>query len=263
MSEENALLVEHVGKVAKITLNRADRMNAVTPDMFDDLRDILAGLDTSKTRAVVITGAGRAFCAGADISGRSFSGGKPGDASRRSLEDHYNPAMLALMSTDIPVITAVNGAAAGIGATLALSGDLIVAGKSAYFLQAFVNIGLVPDGGGTWILPKVMGLPRAMEAMLLGERLPAEDAFAMGAINRCVDDDKVIEEAMALAERLASGPTVAIGQIRKLARNAQGASLADAMQAEAEAQQIAGNSQDFMIGAQAFATKTKAEFKGK
>ena len=264
MSEENALLVEHVGKVVKITLNRPERMNAVTPGMFDDLREILDGLDTTKTRAMVITGAGRAFCAGADISGRgSGTGGKPGDTSRSSLENHYNPGMLALMEADIPVITAVNGAAAGIGATLALSGDLIVAGKSAYFLQAFVNIGLVPDGGGTWILPKVMGLPRAMEAMLLGERLPAEDAFAMGAINRCVEDDKVLEEAMALAERLASGPTVAIGQIRKLARNAQGSSLADAMQAEAEAQQIAGNTQDFMIGAQAFATKTKAEFKGK
>tara|TARA_B100000678_G_scaffold289702_2_gene300845 strand:+ start:154 stop:945 length:792 start_codon:yes stop_codon:yes gene_type:complete len=263
MSEENTLLVETIGKVMKITLNRPDRMNALTTGMFDELRGILEDLDTEQTRALVITGAGRAFCAGADISGRGFGPGKPGDASRASLEDHYNPGMLALASADIPVITAVNGAAAGIGATLALSGDLIVAGKSAYFLQAFVNIGLVPDGGGTWVLPKAMGLPRAMEAMLLGERLPAEDALAMGAINRCVDDDKVVEEAMALAERLANGPTLAIGQIRKLARNAQGSSMADAMKAEAEAQQIAGNSQDFMIGAQAFAAKTKAQFTGK
>ena len=263
MSDENALLIEHVGKVAKITLNRPDRMNAVTPDMFDELPDILDGLDTSATRAIVITGAGRAFCAGADISGKGFGGGKPGDASRSSLEDHYNPGMLALMAADIPVITAVNGAAAGIGATLALSGDLIVAGKSSYFLQAFVNIGLVPDGGATWVLPKAMGLPRAMEAMLLGDRLPAEDALAMGAINRCVEDEHVVKEAMALAERLANGPTIAIGQIRKLARKAQDTSMADAMQAEAEAQQIAGNSQDFMIGAQAFATKTKAQFTGR
>lgn len=263
MSEDNALLVEQVGKVMKITLNRPERMNAVTPDMFDRLRDILDAIDTQETRAILITGAGRAFCAGADISGRGFGAGRPGDASRRSLQNHYNPAMMALMSADIPVVTAVNGAAAGIGATLALSGDLIVAGKSAYFLQAFVNIGLVPDGGATWVLPKAMGLPRAMEAMLLGERLPAEDALAMGAINRCVDDDKVVEEAMALAERLANGPTVAIGLIRKLARNAQDTSMLEAMQAEGEAQRIAGNSEDFMIGAQAFATKTKAQFKGK
>ena len=213
---EHGITTEMRGAIAVWTLNRPDRMNALTTGMFDELRGILEDLDTEQTRALVITGAGRAFCAGADISGRGFGPGKPGDASRRSLQTSFNPLMLALAGLDIPVVTAVNGAAAGIGCTLALSGDLIVAGKSAYFLQAFVNIGLVPDGGGTWILPKVMGLPRAMEAMLLGERLPAEDAFAMGAINRCVDDDKVIEEAMALAERLASGPTVAIGQIRKL-----------------------------------------------
>ena len=188
------IIVEKDGPLTTITLNRPDRMNAVTPGMFDELREILEGLDTAKTRALVITGAGRAFSAGADISGRgSMSGGKPGDASRSSLRDHYNPGMLALMEADIPVITAVNGAAAGIGATLALSGDLIVAGKSAYFLQAFVNIGLVPDGGATWVLPKAMGLPRAMEAMLLGDRLPAEDALAMGAINRCVDDEKGLD----------------------------------------------------------------------
>ena len=263
MADYETIRVEQTDGVVTLTLNKPDKMNAMGPEMVGEMLRVFDALPGMGARALVITGEGRGFSSGADLSGRTFDGGKPGDASRRSLQNHFNPLMLALSGLDVPVVTAVNGAAAGIGCTLALSGDLIVAGKSAYFLQAFVNIGLVPDGGATWVLPKTAGIPAAMEAMLLGERIPAERAYDLGMINRCVEDDAVMSEANALAERLAKGPTVAIGQIRKLVRQAQGTSLSDAMNAEAEAQRIAGNSEDFVEGVTAFLGKREAQFKGR
>lgn len=263
MSNYETILLDHDEQVAKITLNRPDRMNAATPEMFDEIRLALEEAKRAGARALLITGEGRGFCAGADIGGRTFDGSSPGDASRRSLQTHYNPGMLALSSLDIPVITAVNGAAAGIGCSLALAGDIIIAGRSAYFLQAFVNLGLVPDGGSTWLLPRYIGTPRAMEAMMLGERIPAERAEEIGLITRCVEDDDLLSEAMSLAQRLANGPTLALGMIRKLVHRAQGMTMAEAMNQEAEAQRKAANSSDFIEGIQAFQAKRKPEFKGK
>ena len=263
MADYQTIRVDQTDSVVTLTLNQPDKMNAMGPAMVGEMIAAFDKLPSMGARALIITGEGRGFSSGADLSGRSMSAGKPGDASRRSLQTAYNPLMLALAGLDVPVVTAVNGAAAGIGCTLALSGDLIVAGKSAYFLQAFVNIGLVPDGGATWVLPKAAGIPAAMEAMLLGERIPAERAHELGMVNRCVDDEVLMEEALALAGRLAKGPTVAMGQIRRLVRNAQGTSLSDAMNAEAEAQRIAGNSEDFMEGVTAFLSKREAQFKGK
>ena len=264
MADYNTIRVDQSGSVVTLTLNKPDKMNAMGPEMVGEMMSVFDALPGMEARALLITGEGRGFSSGADLSGRSVGGGsKPGDASRRSLQTSFNPLMLALAGLDIPVVTAVNGAAAGIGCTLALSGDLIVAGKSAYFLQAFVNIGLVPDGGATWVLPKAAGIPAAMEAMLLGERIPADRAYELGMVNRCVEDDAVMDEARALAERLANGPTVAMGQIRRLVRNAQSVSLSDAMNAEAEAQRVAGNSEDFMEGVTAFLSKREAQFKGK
>ncbi|WP_370177224.1 enoyl-CoA hydratase-related protein [Alteriqipengyuania sp.] len=263
MADYNTIRVDQTGGVVTLTLNKPEKMNAMSTDMAAEITALFDALPGMGARALIITGEGRGFSSGADLSGRGFDGGKPGDASRRSLQHHYNPLMHALAGLDIPVVTAVNGAAAGIGCTLALSGDLIVAGKSAYFLQAFVNIGLVPDGGATWVLPKSAGIPAAMEAMLLGERIPAERAYELGMVNRCVEDDAVLDEARALAERLANGPTVAMGLIRRLVRNAQSSSLSDAMNAEAEAQRVAGNSEDFIEGVTAFLGKREAQFKGK
>ncbi|MEL7728140.1 enoyl-CoA hydratase-related protein [Citromicrobium bathyomarinum] len=265
MADYNTVRVDQSGGVVTLTLNKPDKMNAMGPEMVAEMMSVFDALPGMEARALLITGEGRGFSSGADLSGRSLGGGgsKPGDASRRSLQTSFNPLMLALAGLDVPVVTAVNGAAAGIGCTLALSGDLIVAGKSAYFLQAFVNIGLVPDGGATWVLPKAAGIPAAMEAMLLGERIAAERAHELGMINRCVEDDAVMDEARALAERLANGPTVAMGQIRRLVRGAQSGSLSDAMNAEAEAQRIAGNSEDFVEGVQAFLGKREAQFKGR
>ncbi len=264
MADYNTIRVDQTGAVVTLTLNRPDKMNAMGAEMVGEMLEVFDALPGMGARALIITGEGRGFSSGADLGGRSMSGSsKPGDTSRRSLYSSYNPLMISLAALDIPVVTAVNGAAAGIGCTLALSGDLIVAGKSAYFLQAFVNIGLVPDGGATWVLPKAAGIPAAMEAMLLGERIPAERALELGMVNRCVEDDAVMDEARALAERLAKGPTVAIGQIRRLVRNAQAQSLPDAMNAEAEAQRIAGNSEDFVEGVTAFLGKREAQFKGR
>lgn len=262
MAEFQDITLTIVDRVATITLNRPERMNAAGLDTFSELRDALEQVGLSQARALVITGSGRAFCAGADISGGIQLDGTPGDLSRRSLQNHMHPLLLALAGLDIPVVTAVNGAAAGIGCALALSGDLIVAGKSAYFLQAFVNIGLVPDGGATWLLPRVMGLPLAMEAMLLGERISAERAYQLGMVNRCVEDADVLAEAHALAARLADGPTIAIGLTRGLVRNAQHCSLAEAMTREAEAQKRAGDTADYLEGVAAFKGKRAAKFRG-
>lgn len=263
MADHQTIRVEQAEGVVTLTLNKPEKMNAMGPAMVGEMIAVLDALPAMGARALIITGEGRGFSSGADLGGRSFDGGKPGDASRRSLHSHFNPLMLALAGLDVPVVAAVNGAAAGIGCTLALSGDLIVAGRSAYFLQAFVNIGLVPDGGATWVLPKAAGIPAAMEAMLLGERISAERAHELGMVNRCVDDEGVMDEARALAERLAKGPTVAMGLIRRLVRNAQSTSLSDAMNAEAEAQRVAGNSEDFVEGVQAFLGKREARFEGR
>ncbi|MGH6782293.1 MAG: enoyl-CoA hydratase-related protein, partial [Sphingomonadaceae bacterium] len=228
--------------VATITLNRPERLNAAPPQMFDEIRDILCGLQDMGARALLITGEGRAFCSGADLAGRdgeqSISGGA---RAHHALTNSYNPAMLALAQAPVPIVTAVNGAAAGIGCSLALAGDFVLAGKSAYFLQAFVNIGLVPDGGASWMLPRLVGKARATEMMLLGERLPAEKAESWGLIYKAVDDAVLIEEARLLAKRLAAGPTIALGLMRQGIADALQQDYAVAMAAEADRQNKAGD----------------------
>src|SRR3546814_9715449 len=171
--------------------------------------------------------------------------------------------LLALASLDIPVVTAVNGPAAGVGCSFALSGDFTIAGKSAYFLQAFVNIGLIPDGGSSWLLPRLIGLPRAAQMMMLGEKISGEQAADWGMIYKCVEDADLITGARALAQRLASGPTVSLGTMRNILREGLSQSYSDTLDAEAMGQYVAGNSGDAMEGILAFQQKRKAEFKGK
>ncbi|HET6537311.1 MAG TPA: enoyl-CoA hydratase-related protein [Sphingopyxis sp.] len=260
----NSIKLECTNNVARITLNRPERLNSMAPDMADEIRAALDWMGVMGARALLITGEGRGFCSGADLAGdRTASAVGGGANSRKALRNHYNPMLLALANLDIPVIVAVNGPAAGVGCSFGLSGDFTLAGKSAYFLQAFVNIGLVPDGGSSWILPRLIGLPRATQMMMLGEKISAEQAEQWGLIYKAVDDDKLVDEAQALAERLANGPTVALGAMRRTLRDGLSASYADTLDAEAQAQYVAGNSADAAEGIMAFMQKRKTAFTGK
>ena len=250
--------------VATITLNRPERLNSMPPPMADDIRAALDYLHVLGARALLITGEGRGFCSGADLAGdRSGSAVGGGANSRKALRNHYNPMLLALANVEVPVVIAVNGPAAGVGCSFGLSGDFTIAGKSAYFLQAFVNIGLVPDGGSSWLLPRLIGLPRATQMMMLGEKIGAEQAADWGLIYKCVEDAELMTEAKALATRLANGPTVSLGTMRRVLREGLSQSFSDTLDAEAKGQFIAGNSADAMEGIMAFQQKRKTEFKGK
>jgi 2-(1,2-epoxy-1,2-dihydrophenyl)acetyl-CoA isomerase len=247
--------------IATITLNRPERLNAMAPQMADEIGDALDQLDGA--RCVLITGEGRAFCSGADLAARgtgaSISGGQ---GAHRALTRSYNPLMMKLARLEVPVITAVNGPAAGVGCSLALASDFAIAGKSAYFLQAFVNIGLVPDGGASWMLARLVGKARATEMMMLGEKIPGEKAADWGLVYKCVEDDKLIEEARTLAARLANGPTISLGLMRQGLAAALETDYASALRTEAENQKIAGDSADAREGGISFLQKRKAEFKG-
>jgi 2-(1,2-epoxy-1,2-dihydrophenyl)acetyl-CoA isomerase len=257
----DTILTARDGDVLTITLNRPERLNAMPPAMADEINVALEQLDGA--RAVLITGAGRAFCSGADLQARGDAAIGGGSAPYAALTQHYNPLMMKIARLPVPVVTAVNGPAAGIGCSLALAGDFAVAGTSAYFLQAFVNIGLVPDGGASWMLPRLIGKARATEMMLLGEKVSGEKAESWGLIYKCVEDAVLLDEARALAARLAGGPTVAIGIMRRNIAAALEADYASALLREAEGQRIAGASADAMEGGISFLQKRKAAFQGK
>jgi len=245
--------------VATLTLNRPDTLNALNGALIDEARAALASLAESGARCLLLTGEGRAFSSGADLA---TGGGLPEDVGA-ALESHLNPLIEDVFALPMPVVAAVRGPCAGAGCSLALAADIVIAARSAYFLQAFINIGLVPDAGATWLLPRLAGRARAMEMMMLGERIPAEQAAAWGMISRMVEDEELESEAVALAARLAQGPTVAYALLRKLARDAEQAPLADALAAERRAQTIAGRTEDFKAGVMAFLQKRQASFDGK
>lgn len=262
MSAFEMIRVERDGPLLVITLNRPERLNAAPPQMFDEIKAAaMLGADDG-ARAVLITGEGRAFCSGADLANNAGMEGSMSEHILKALNEGYNPAMMALAALPIPIVTAVNGAAAGIGCSLALAGDFTIAAKSAYFLQAFVNIGLVPDGGSTWMLPRLVGVARAMEMVMLGERIPASKAAEWGLIYKAVEDDALPAEARALAMKLANGPTLALGAMRKLVRNALDTSYPTALAAEAEAQSNVCMTADSMEGTAAFLMKRPANFTG-
>ncbi|MXO83369.1 2-(1,2-epoxy-1,2-dihydrophenyl)acetyl-CoA isomerase [Altererythrobacter aestiaquae] len=245
-----------------ITLNRPERLNAMAPAMADEIGNAFYDLDAGENgaRAVLITGEGKGFCSGADLSARS-SDSKGG--SHQALQNHYNPAINQVLRAPVPVICAVNGPAAGVGCSLALAADFTIASKSAYFLQAFVNIGLVPDGGSTWLLVRAIGRARATRMMMLGEKIGSEQAEEWGLIYKAVEPDALMDEARALAEKLANGPTLALRTMKENINIALDGTLPEVFVNEAEGQRLAGASADAMEGGMAFLQKRKAEFKGK
>ena len=261
MMTYETITLDIADRIATITLNRPERMNACSLEMAGEINDAVSN-GLGDARCLVLTGAGRGFCSGADLSaraGRSISGG---EGSYIALTRHYNPLMMNLARLNMPIVTAINGAAAGVGCSIGLCGDFVIAGKSGYFLQAFVNIGLVPDGGASWMLPRLVGKARATEMMMLGEKISGEKAADWGMIYKCVEDEALHTEARALATRLANGPTVAYAVMRKNILTALENSYAEQLLAEAEGQRIAGSTADAKEGARAFVEKRKAVFKG-
>jgi 2-(1,2-epoxy-1,2-dihydrophenyl)acetyl-CoA isomerase len=253
---------ERDSNVAIITMSDPATLNAIDTEMSDELKAAFARA-CDEARCVLLTGEGRAFSSGANLNAPRAAVDEQGriDVGER-LQNHYNPFVTMLRDLPIPWISAVNGAAAGIGCSFALLADLIVAGESAYFLQAFRRIGLVPDGSATYHLPRMITRARAMEMMLLGEKLPAAKALEWGLINRCVPDGELLPTAKALAHELADGPTKTLGLIRKLGWASQDALWEEQLQAEREAQRAAGHTEDFREGVAAFLQKRKADFKG-
>jgi 2-(1,2-epoxy-1,2-dihydrophenyl)acetyl-CoA isomerase len=259
MDFEHIRLEQSASAVATVTLNRPDSLNALNAGLIEELGAALETLPGSGARCLLLTGAGRAFSSGADLVA---GGGLPDDVGA-ALESHLNPLIEAVFALPMPVVAAVRGPCAGAGCSLALAADIVIASRSAYFLQAFINLGLIPDAGATWLLPRLAGRARAMEMMMLGERIPAEQALAWGMIGRMVEDADLDSEADALATRLAQGPTVAYGLLRKLASDAEQLPLGDALMAERRAQTIAGRSEDFKAGVAGFLRKEPPIFSGK
>lgn len=254
------ILTERRGGVLVVTLNRPEQLNAAPPAMFEEIAAALR--DRGGARAVLMTGAGRAFCSGADVAAGALDGEDPAAATHAALTASYNPTLTLIADLDLPVVSAVRGPAAGIGCSLALAADFCVASDTAYFLQAFVNIGLVPDGGASWMLPRLIGRARAAEMMMLGERVPAAKALDWGMIHRVIPDDALDREAIALAERLAAGPTLTLGAIRRQLHAAHESDYATALLCEARNQRAMRGTADAVEGGRAFLEKRKPQFKG-
>ncbi|MGH8327575.1 MAG: 2-(1,2-epoxy-1,2-dihydrophenyl)acetyl-CoA isomerase PaaG [Steroidobacteraceae bacterium] len=250
--------------IARLTLNRPDRLNSFNTVMHSEVRDVLAAIERDgATRVLVMTGAGRGFCAGQDLGDRVVSpGGGPPDLGP-SIENWYKPLILTLRRLPLPVIAAVNGVAAGAGANIALACDLVLAARSATFIQSFAKIGLVPDSGGTWILPRLVGHARAMGLALLGEKLTAEQAAQWGLIWRCVEDAQLGAEVDTLARQLAAAPTRGLARTKQAMLEGCNRTLEQQLDVERDYQQELGHSADYAEGVAAFMEKRVPRFSGR
>lgn len=260
VSEPTVLLTLSDG-IATITLNRPDRLNAFTETMHGELAQALDRIELDRAiRAVLLTGAGRGFCSGQDLNDRATVE-RPdlGD----TLDRLYNPLVRRLKALERPVIAAVNGVAAGAGANLALACDIVLAAKSAVFVQAFVKIGLIPDVGGSYSLPRLVGHARAMGLAMLGEQIDGEKAAEWGLIWRAVDNDQLLDEATAMAKHLAAQPTVALGLIKRAINASATNDLDQQLELERDLQRQAGKTEDFAEGVSAFLERRPAVFKGR
>jgi 2-(1,2-epoxy-1,2-dihydrophenyl)acetyl-CoA isomerase len=267
MAYEHITWTEEDG-VAVLTINRPERLNSLNTDLIREMIDAVDKIrdGISPARCLVLTGAGRGFSSGADLSGGGAGGGGGGSGpvdAGKVLETHFNVLLERLFALPVPFVTAVNGPAAGAGCSYALAGDIIVAAKSAYFLQAFVNIGLVPDVGSTWMLPRMVGRARATRMMMLGEKIPAAQAYEWGMVSEVVDDAELMARTMEIAKKLAAGPTKALTLIRTGIRDCMDKTLTEALMVERRNQMHAGRSADFGEGVMAFLQKRPAQFTGK
>ena len=258
------IAMEGGDRVAVMRLNHPQTLNAIGLEMVEEMIDAVAGLARvdGPARCLLITGTGRGFSAGANLTDGRIGTPDGKLQAGAALKTHYNPLLCALRDLRMPIVTAVNGVAAGVGMSLALMGDVVCAARSAYFMQAFARIGLVPDGGSTFLLPRRVGWARAMELSMLAERLPAEKALEWGLINRVFDDEQLLDGALELATRLANGPR-SLTLIRKLYWASADNSYEQQLDLEAEIQNQAGESQDFREGVTAFIEKREARFSGR
>jgi len=255
-----------VDGVATLTLNRPDRLNAFTTQMHEEVRAALAKVKAGRAagvlRVLVLTGAGRGFCAGQDLADRAVAPGNAPVDLGESVEKNYKPLVLALRNLDLPVIAAVNGVAAGAGASLALACDLVFAARSASFIQSFSKLGVVPDTGGSWILPRLVGPARAFGLALLGEKLGAEQAEAWGLIWKCVDDEALMPTVQQVAASLAKGPTFGFAQTKKAIWASSTNDFETQLNLERDMMTVCGQSNDYREGVAAFIEKRTPQFKG-
>ncbi len=262
MADYRFITANREGDVVTVALNRPEKLNALTPAVFDELGAALDAAVAGGARALVLTGHGRFFSSGADIApdGAGYEG-LPEDLGAL-LDAHYHPFVRKLAALEIPVVTALNGPCAGAGISLALAGDIIVMGEGGYLLLAFVNIGLVPDAGATWLVAQSVGRARALDMALLGEKMGAAEAKAAGLVTRIVPDDEVMGQAQALAARLAAGPTLAMGAIRRQVAAALTQDFDATLEMERKHQAACGRTQDFAEAIRAFGDKRKPQFSG-
>ncbi|GAA0785429.1 2-(1,2-epoxy-1,2-dihydrophenyl)acetyl-CoA isomerase PaaG [Marinobacterium sediminicola] len=250
--------------VAVLTLNRPDRMNSFNTQMHAEVRDALKQAKKDEAvRCLLITGNGRGFCAGQDLSDRNVDPNAEMPNLGESIEKNYNPLIRTLQGLEMPVICAVNGVAAGAGANIAFACDIVLAARSASFIQAFCKIGLVPDSGGTWTLPRLVGHARAMALSMLGDKISAEQAMAWGMIWKCVDDENLKEEALAMAKQLATQPTKGLALIKRAIQASWDNSFDEQLDLERDLQTLAGRTEDYREGVSAFMAKRQPNFKGK
>ena len=249
--------------VAVLTLNRPQTLNSFNTRMHEEVRRALRDVQSDhRIRCLVLTGAGRGFCAGQDLGDRAIANSGKAPNLGESVEKNYNPLIRSIMGLRKPVLCAVNGVAAGAGASIALACDIVIAARSASFVQAFCKIGLIPDSGGSWNLPRAVGLARAKGLALLGDKLPAAQAAEWGLIWRCVEDEQLLPEVMTLARHLATQPTRALGEIKRLLHLSFSNDLEQQLELEREAMTQLGESHDYQEGVAAFLEKRPPRFRG-